>query len=194
MSRKRSYAFILYPESCKSDWKEVLTHAKCNIFYILHDKDTIISKETGEVLPKKPHIHVLCIFDNPHSDTAIKKLSIQCGGNGHLEDIISTKGYARYLTHKDNDYKYKYADDNVVTIGNLDYTKICATEDDKITKQDDMLADIITYCNNNHIIAYCQLIDYCILHRRDWLSVLRTRSGQLVADYIKSKYWYQGLE
>lgn len=193
MSRKRSYAFVLYPESCNSNWKEVLNNAKCNIFYILHDKDTLINQETDEIIPKKPHVHVLCIFNNPRNDTSVRKLCLQCGGNGHLENIVSTKGYARYLTHKDEEFKHKYDDNEVVTLGNLDYSEICATDEDKITKQDDMLADIIAYCNNNHIIAYCQLIDYCILHRRDWLNILKTRSGQLVSCYIKSKYWLQGL-
>lgn len=191
-TKKRSYAFILYPESCNPNFEEVLKNSGHNLFYILHDKDVNVG-DGGECLPKKPHVHVMVMFNNPRSDKAVKELCLQCGGNGYLEDIASTKGYARYLTHKDEKYKYHYPDEDVVVVGSFEYSKMCATAEDKAAKLDSMLVDIIRYCDENNIMAYCQLVDYCVAHQRDWLSVLRGRSGQLVSSYIKSKYWMRGL-
>ena len=46
-SRERDFAFILYPESANPKWKQILSDLKLPVFWVFHDKDTIIDEKTG---------------------------------------------------------------------------------------------------------------------------------------------------
>ena len=189
--RKRDFAFLLYPESVNSKWKQILSDLKVPVFWILHDKDTIVDEETGKTILKKPHYHVMLMFENPRFETTAQNICIQCGGNGHLESITSKRGYARYLTHIDDSEKYRYSSNDVVCLGGADYNAISMSLTDIKNVEDNILIDVINYCKMSNIIAYCQLIDYCIEEKREWLSFLRSPNGRIVRDYIKSHYWYK---
>ena len=189
-SRERDFAFILYPESANPKWKQILSDLKLPVFWVLHDKDTIVDDETGETIPKKPHYHVMLMFSNPRSENTAKKISVRCGGNGHLEELITRRGYARYLIHIDDPEKYQYSPNDVVCLGGADYSALSMTVTDIKNAEDDILVDVIDYCKSMNIVAYCQLIDYCIENKREWLSFLRSPNGRIVRDYIKSRYWY----
>lgn len=186
----RNFAFILYPESAKSDWKRILVDLHQPVFWILHDKDHVIDEKTGELVPKKLHYHVMIMFENQrHVNTAIK-IARMCGSNEHVEKLKSKKAYARYLCHLDELEKYKYNFEEVRCLGGADYNKIACTESEIEVQVDGKLAEIISFCQNNKIFAYCRLIDYCVKERRDWLRILRkTGSGNLVREYIKSNCW-----
>lgn len=188
--RKRDFAFLLYPESVNPKWKQILSDLKIPVFWILHDKDTIIDEKTGETIPKKPHYHVMLMFENPRFESTARDICIQCGGNGHLETITSKRGYSRYLTHIDDFEKYQYSVNDVVCLGGADYNTSSMTVTDIKNAEDDILVDVIDYCKSMNIVAYCQLIDYCIENKREWLSFLRSPNGRIVRDYIKSHYWY----
>lgn len=193
MSKYYNFAFLLYPESCKSDFMETLEQLNTPVYCILHDKDTVID-ENGEVVPKKPHYHVMIRFKNPRSENTGKKICLQCGGNGHLKKIVSCQGYARYLMHLDDEFKHHYSREEVIALNdNLDkkYDEIIAT-DDRIGNKNEILAEVIRYCNTNRLIAFCQLVNYCIDNRLDWLPVVKC-NAHMINTYIKSQYWYNGL-
>lgn len=186
MSKSRYYAFLLYPESINPKWKEILTSLQQPIFWILHDKD-FEKTEDGIVIPKKPHYHVLLMFDNPRSNVSISKLAVKCGSNGHLETVLSAKGYARYLIHMDNPEKYQYDEQKVCSICGADYKKMTQTNEEKNTSKLIMLTEILRFIDDNQIEIYSDLIRYCVKSRPDWLELLVTYTGQTVKDYIKSE-------
>ena len=190
MSKHCNFAFLLYPESCNSNFAEILDRLNTPVYYILHDKDTIIDG-SGEVVPKKPHYHVMVRWENPHSENTARKISLQCGGNGYLERLISCQGYARYLMHLDDEFKYHYDRSEIIVLNdNLKkkYDDIIVV-DDRTDNKTEILAEIIRYCNHNNLIAFCQLIDYCVDCRLDWLPIVRRNANMLTA-YIKSQHWY----
>lgn len=192
MSKHCNFAFLLYPESCNPNFINILSGLNTPVYYILHDKDTIIN-EKGEVKPKKPHYHVMIRWENPHSENTAKKINIQCGGSGYLERLISRQGYARYLMHLDDEFKYRYDRTEVIVINdNLDkkYDDLIIA-DERTDNKTEILAEIIRYCNHNKLIAFCQLINYCVDCRLDWLPIVRRNANMLTA-YIKSQYWYNG--
>ena len=196
MQKSCNYAFILYPESCNPYFPQILKDLGTPAYYIKHDKDVILDEEFNKVVPKKSHFHVFLVFPNPRSENTAKKICLQCGGNGYLETVVSRKGYARYLMHLDDKLKYQYERQEVYTInatGKYDYDKLIATEADLINEYNDTLADIITYCKHNYIIAFSQLVDYCVTNRRDWLPVVRKNTHMLYS-YIQSMTWAQSLE
>ena len=193
MSKYCNFAFLLYPESCNSNFVSILENLNTPVYYILHDKDTIID-ENGKIVPKKPHYHVMIIFANPRSENTGKEICLQCGGNGHLKKIISRQGYARYLMHLDEEFKYHYNRSEVITINDnfeKKYDDIISI-DNHTNKQNEILAEILQYAKRNRLIAYCQLVDYCVAERLDWLPIVR-KNSHMIYTYLKSLNWYNSL-
>ena len=183
--RKKEYAFLLYPDSAIFDWLEIVKQLHQPFFAILHDKDI-----NPDGTPKKAHYHVMVMFDNPRTEGTIKRINLMCGGNGHFEQLLSRRGYARYLCHMDNPEKYQYSPDSVMSFFGADYKKETMSETARKLHDDEIFCDIINFCRDNNILAYCHLVDYCILQKREWLPYIRGRNGQAIVSYIKSYCWF----
>lgn len=152
ITKKRNWAFVLYPESAPKNWREILmaTGLQCAISP-LHDKDI---NPTGE--PKKPHYHIILCYSGPTSYNVVKALtdSLNQPIPQALEQI---RGYYRYLTHKDNPEKAQYNDDDITTINGFDisdYIDLTRSEVKEIKLQ---LQSLI---RNLDILEYADLMDY----------------------------------
>ena len=99
--RTRNFATVVYPESAPSDWIDKLDQLHvAALISPLHNKDT---NPSGE--PKKPHYHVLLMFEGVKDyETQVKPIFAEIGGVGR-EMVNSARGYARYLCHLDNPEK-----------------------------------------------------------------------------------------
>ena len=66
--KKRSWAFVLYPESAPTDWLDLLTQ-KGVPFCVspLHDKDV---NPTGEI--KKSHYHIILNYSGPTTFNSVQ--------------------------------------------------------------------------------------------------------------------------
>lgn len=162
--KKRNWAFILYPDSAPSDWKDILAQSglQCAISP-LHDKDF---NATGEA--KKPHYHVIIVYNGPTSFNVVKGVcdSLNCPIPQALEQI---RGYYRYLTHKDNPEKAQYSDNDITTINGFDisnFVERTSSETSAIIRQ------IYDYIIKNDIIEFHLLTDYAFLNNADWFDVL----------------------
>lgn len=102
--RTRNFATVVYPESAPADWMDRLNdYHVAALVSPLHDRDT---NPSGE--PKKPHYHVMLIFEGPKEfETQVKPIFDDIGGVGR-EMVNSARGYARYLCHLDNPEKAQY--------------------------------------------------------------------------------------
>ena len=95
--RTRNFATVVYPESSILNWREVLQEQFVPCFISpLHDQDV---NPTGEA--KKPHYHVLIMFDSVKTVEQARDIFLKIGGVG-CEIVNSLRGYARYLCHLDN--------------------------------------------------------------------------------------------
>lgn len=119
-TKKRNWAFVLYPESAPEDWLNILmqTGLQCAISP-LHDKDI---DPTGQ--PKKAHYHVILCYSGPTTYNVVKSLtdSLNCPIPQALEQV---RGYYRYLTHKDNPEKAQYDERGISTLGGFDILDFC---------------------------------------------------------------------
>lgn len=125
-TKKRNWAFVLYPESAPSNWKDILieTGLSCAISP-LHEFDI---DPTGET--KKAHYHVILCYPGPTTFNVVKTL---CDSLKQPipQAIESVKGYYRYFTHKDNPDKYQYNETDITTLNGfniLDYIEITRSE------------------------------------------------------------------
>lgn len=179
-TRARNFATIVYPDSAPETWQEILSQQFIPAFISpLHDKDT---NPTGE--PKKPHYHVILMFEGKKSVEQVNEIFNLIGGVG-CEKVNSIRGYARYLCHLDNPEKAQYEQSEVRSMGGADYIGTIGLVIDKYKA----ISEMIDYCKENNIISYSDLLEYCRLERFDWFRVLCDNGTVVMKEYLKSKSW-----
>ena len=143
-SRTRNFACVVYPESAVENWPELLTEQFVPAFISpLHDEDI---NPTGE--KKKPHYHVIIMFDSVKTTEQAKAIFEKIGGVG-CEVVQSIRGYARYLCHLDNPEKHQYDVSEVRQLCGADYSGIIGLATDKYKA----IAEMIDFCVENGVIA-----------------------------------------
>lgn len=186
--RINNFAFILYQDSLNPDWKSILRKTFESVLYVLHDKDVIVDKETGEVVSKKPHYHVLVMYKNARSINTAMRLSKECGcANDVIEHISNSKGYARYLCHLDDPEKHQYDISSVGCLGGANYRKIANVEDEFEDIVMTTIRDMLKFIDDNKVHIYADFVRYCANKNTEWFKVLISAKGRLVKDYIKSE-------
>lgn len=178
--RGRVWWFFVYPESAPSDWLVRLSNMHIATFVSpCHDSDV---RKDGK--PKKPHYHVMFMFDGNKSWSQISELADQVGGV-MIEPCNSTSSCARYLCHKDDANKHRYNDDDVVQFGGADYKSACEARTDRIQCINEML----DFCEETNTFSYWQLINYARKYRSDWAYCLMTTGGGFMEKALKSRKW-----
>lgn len=178
--RKRNWATVVYPESAPQGWQEILSDYHIAAFISpLHDQDL---NPTGE--EKKPHYHVMLMFEGKKSYDQVHEMITQIGGVG-LEVVDSLRGYARYLCHLDNPEKALYMVDDVKCISGADYTGIIGLALDKYKA----IREMMLFCRDSRIYSYAQLLDYAGEERMDWFRVLCDSGTYVLKEYLKSLNW-----
>lgn len=71
---------------------------KAHYIGIMHDQDTRINKNTGNLEPKPPHIHIVITFDTALTESAANKF-LQTSRPENLSPVHSVAGALRYLCH-----------------------------------------------------------------------------------------------
>lgn len=179
--RTRNFATIVYPESAPVDWVDKLIDLHvAALISPLHDQDI---NPSGE--PKKPHYHVLLIFDGPQNfETQVKPIFELIGAVGR-ENVTSLRGYARYLCHLDNPEKHQYKPSDVRQLSGADYMAITALPTDDIK----MLSEVFAYIRENEIYSLAELLDLLPIFRPEWFAMVAMSRGYIVDKYIKSLEW-----
>lgn len=144
----RYWTLVLYPESCKTNWREEL-ESRGIVFAVspLHDKDI---DPNGEV--KKPHWHLILEFDGPTTFNNVKRIADDIG-SVLPKKVESVRGMYRYLVHLDNPEKAQYKLEDIEHHNNF---TIELTE----TEEAIMLDKITDIIEGADIKNYHELIQY----------------------------------
>lgn len=179
--RTRNFATVVYPESAPPGWIELLDEQHvAALISPLHDRDT---NPSGE--PKKPHYHVLLMFDGVKDfETQVKPIFDAIGGVGR-EAVNSMRGYARYLCHLDNPEKAQYSPDAVRELGGAVYREIISLPTDDLNA----LKEIFAYVREQQIFSLAELLDLTATTHPDWFSVIALSRAYIVDKYLKSLEW-----
>ena len=178
--RNRNFATVVYPESAPGNWMDILSDLHIPAFVSpLHQFDV---NPSGEV--KKPHYHVLLMFEGVKTSTQVKELFVTFGGVG-CEVVNSIRGMARYLCHMDNPEKYQYNPVEVKCLGGADYTDVVELETDRVKT----IADMQEWCRSEGCVSLSELYDYSRVHNYDWFRALATHCNNVMAAYLKSLKW-----
>lgn len=178
--RTRNYATVVYPESAPDGWQDILSQQFVPAFISpLHDKDI---NPTGE--PKKPHYHVVIMFEGVKTREQAMEIFAKIGGVG-CEVVQSIRGYSRYLCHLDNPEKAQYKQEDVRCLCGADYPGVIGLVTDKYKA----IGEMIDYCKDCNIYSYSDLLEYCRMERFDWFRVLCDNGTVVMKEYLKSRRW-----
>ena len=179
--RTRNFATVVYPESAPSDWMDRLDQLHiATLISPLHDKDT---NPNGD--QKKPHYHVLLMFESPVDfESKVKPIFEEIGAVGR-ESVNSCRGYARYLCHLDNPEKAQYDMEDVISCSGADYQTMINLATDKYSA----IGEMIEFCLQNGIVSYAQLLLFAKENRNDWFRVLCDNGSLTMVQFLKSHYW-----
>lgn len=180
--RVRSWATILYPESGKENWLELLSDQCVPCFVSpLHDCDV---NPDGEI--KKAHYHILFTFEGKKSYSQVQEIVDLIGSVG-LEPVASTRGYARYLCHLDNPEKHQYRVEDVKQFGGADYISLIGVSIDKYNA----IKEMMTFCRKSGCISFSELLEYSSQYEIGWFRVLCDNGTVVMKEYLKSICWYK---
>lgn len=150
--KKRNWAFVLYPESAPTDWKERLKiSGLMGAISPLHDKDL---DPTGE--PKKAHYHIILVYGSPTTYNNVKSFTDELN-QPIPQSLEQVRGYYRYLTHKDNPDKFQYSDTEIETFNGFDigdFVEITKAEVKNIKKE------LIEIIRREQLVEYADFINY----------------------------------
>lgn len=153
-TKKRNWAFVLYPESAPKDWREQLKiSGLMAAISPLHDKDI---NPTGE--PKKAHYHILLVYSGPTTYNAVAKFTASF--NATIPQALeSVRGMYRYFSHKDNPEKYQYDERDIMTVNGFniaDLVELSKSEVNEIKKS------ILMLIREAAFVEYADLVDFLI--------------------------------
>ena len=179
--RMRGWACIVYPESAPDGWMDALREQHLQMLISpLHDSDV-----TADGEPKKPHYHVLAMFENPTQANTAQKVFEVAGVTAPPEAVRSIKAYARYLVHMDDHDKHRYSDSDVVEIGGASWAAVALDEHEE---RDRILSEVEDWLDEQGVDSYRALCRYARANKPEWLHVVRTSTMHLLG-YVRSGAW-----
>lgn len=179
----RNWCLVLYPESLKTNWKELLNEYQISwACSPLHQFD---SNPDGEI--KKAHYHVVLAFESNKSYSQICEISKELSSDPdgkfvHPQVCLSLRGSVRYFCHMDNPEKYQYNFEDCYTHG-LDLNELCKCT---ISEAHVTMRDILKFCDVNGITEFKQLVDYCAESKLDWFDLILERYTIFLSAYLSS--------
>lgn len=178
--RSRTWATILYADSANPNWRNILSELAIPCFVSpYHDRDM---NPHGE--HKKPHWHILFMFDGVKSLEQIQDISKQLCSVGQ-ENVASTRGYARYLCHLDNPDKAQYNIDDVLSFGGADYKDVISLPSDKYI----VIGEMMDFCDKYDVKSLYVLMKYARKNKEDWMRALSDNCGYIMREWLESRKW-----
>lgn len=177
-ARTRNWAFIMYPDSAPTNWREILENFHINIIVSpLHDKD--INPTTNE--PKKPHWHVVLNFDSVKTIKQVEEIANSVKGTKPIK-VESINGAIRYFTHIDNPEKAQYKREDITNIGSFDIDEPFKRSIDKYNT----IAAMVDYIEAHNETEFFKFFLYCKNNNQEWFKAL-CDSSYVIREYIKSR-------
>lgn len=164
------------------NWRDILDEEHIQwIESPLHDKD---KKEDGSGEIKKPHWHILLLFEGNKSFEQIKEITERL--NAPIpQKCASAKGTVRYMAHMDNADKYQYEKGKIVGHGGVDVAEYLKPTS---SSRYQLIGEMRKWVAENDCREFFVLFDYASQERfDDWFPLLCDSSAYIMGEYIKSR-------
>jgi len=178
--KERYWAFIMYEDSRPENWREILEETMLPIAISpRHDLD-IKDEETGEI--KKPHYHVIVCFNGPTTYKRAMEIAGSVGANT-VKRILSVKGMYDYFTHKWNENKAKYNEEEIIHINGFNVLEYGLTN----REIERMKRQIVRIIKERNIKEYCKLYDIFNEENNEDFCEIVSKNVMFFNSYLKSK-------
>lgn len=163
--RGRVFMCVVYEDSAPDNWREIVEGLHIKVLISpYHDKDV-----NADGTPKKPHWHVVLIFDGVKTGGTVAEMMWSFGGvvspNVAEFFVNSLRGIARYLCHLDNPEKWQYDTKDVVVIGDLDYEELIKSNNADKAAQREMMDFVL---DNDEIKDWYQFLVWSRRYQVEW--------------------------
>ena len=176
--RTRNWCAIVYPESAPENWRQILDDFHLRwVESPLHDLDV---NPTGEV--KKPHWHILILFEGKKSQEQVCDIlkPLNCPLPQSVHEV---RGNVRYMAHLDNPDKAQYKLSDIVGHGGADLADLLKPT---ASERHEIIREMVTWCRENHIVEFQDLMDYAMEFEDGWFSALSDSCMNVMVQYLKS--------
>lgn len=180
-TKKRNWAFVVYPESLPEDWQDILKISGLQIAVSpLHDAD--LNADESE---KKPHYHIIVIYGSPTTYNNVLNFTKKFNGTIPIP-LEQVRGYYRYLTHEDNPEKAQYDKSDIKLFNGFniaDFTDLTKSEVMKLKRE------ILKAIRDNDLTEYCDLIDLLEMEEDSRPEALEVATNHTIFfnTYLKSR-------
>lgn len=180
-TKKRNWAFVVYPESLPEDWQDILKISGLQIAVSpLHDAD--LNADESE---KKPHYHIIAIYGSPTTYNNVLNFTKKLNGTIPIP-LEQVRGYYRYLTHEDNPEKAQYDKSDIKLFNGFniaDFTDLTKSEVMKLKRE------ILKAIRDNDLTEYCDLIDLLEMEEDSRPEALEVATNHTIFfnTYLKSR-------
>lgn len=197
-TRSRYWATIVYPESAVSGWLGIIQSLGLQaVLSPLHDKDIYEYTDNEKGFKKgdlkKPHYHLVFLFDSLKSSAQVKEITDKIQSVGQLK-VLSISGTIRYLTHKDCKDKAQYDENDLLSIGGADIEKYSKTDNEKDDDLNQSFFRITNICAEFNLYEFSDLIDFLLCKEEYDLFKIVRQNSYFWASYLKSKFYKKLLD
>lgn len=185
--RTRNWTVIAYPDDLPDTWQDMLDD-KCVkwICSPLHDKDL-----NADGQPKKPHYHLLLMFDAVKAKHQVQSLFGELYGWSDdsvigiaIPQTVSDRcALVRYMAHLDNPSKAQYDIADIVGHCGADPSEILRYNQ---TETLDMMIAIEEYIDANCVTELCDLSRLIRYEHPEWYILVATKCTLYFSNYIRS--------
>lgn len=145
----------------------------------LHDKDT-----NADGSAKKPHWHVLLVFDGKKSYEQVSEITDSIGAT-IPQRCASAKGLVRYMAHLDNPDKAQYSTADIIGHGGLDVAEYLRPTS---ATRYEMIREMMDFIAERDIIEMEDLLLYAAHERYDdWFPLLCDSCAYVIGAMLKSR-------
>ena len=143
-----------------------------------------IDEQEEEFQYKKPHFHLLFIFESMKSLKQVSELFATFKGVG-AKKLDSRRKAARYLCHLDHPHKAQYDTKLVYCTGSINYYELINTVSDVNAE----VGEMINYILENHIMSFSRFSLICLNQFPIWYNLLLNSKSYFIDKFIKSYAW-----
>lgn len=183
--RYRNWAFIMYPDSCPGNWRNIFEELQIPcVVSPLHDKDV----NELDFEQKKPHYHVILSFEGKKSRCQVEDIAKNLFCGTVPQPVHSLKGACRYLTHMDNPDKFQYSSKDVSIFAGFDYDAYTSFVTSSVRYE--LISDMMDFVIEADITSYTELMLYAKENCYDWFQILCDNSSYCLVQFIKDRRYY----
>ena len=187
--RTRNWTAIFYPEDLPDDWKGLLDGSLVKwVESPLHDKDV-----NADGTPKKPHHHVLLMFDTVKAVKQVETLLKGIYGASESDSIVGVAkpqvvsdkcALVRYMAHMDNPDKAQYDVADIVGHNGADPAEILRYS---ATETLAMMVAMEEFIEQNGITELADFSAAIRYEKPEWYTILATKQTRYFDAFIRSR-------